>query len=80
MCRCLEEGVSGEMTMPLPRELLDLSYLRPCFVCKRQGWCPHREPEVEYAIFSQRTMRKEPGVEQENQRGKVGTRAQEETA
>lgn len=27
------------------------AYMRPCFICKRIGWCAHREPRVELAMM-----------------------------
>ena len=34
----------------MTNELLN-AYLRPCFVCRREGPCPHREPAVELAYL-----------------------------
>lgn len=36
----------------LHSELLDRAYQRPCNICQRQGFCQHREPEVELAYMA----------------------------
>ena len=32
-------------------DLLRIAYERPCFICKQQGACKHREPAVELALL-----------------------------
>lgn len=54
-------------TCPIPKEprkawprkrrisgMLERAYLRPCFMCREQGDCGHREPEVEFALLAAR--------------------------
>lgn len=31
--------------------LLALAYVRPCFVCSKEGPCKHREPDVELILL-----------------------------
>jgi hypothetical protein len=45
------------------------AYLRPCFICRISGPCPHREPQVELAYFYARSLpeRRPPQIEHDIQ-------------
>lgn len=44
------------------------AYLRPCFICKLHGPCPHREPLVELAYIYARSLPERRPPARENRR------------